>query len=81
MFDYIIDNINNAQFKKDFNTKFISLENFFSDEHLKRLTDDVYNSRHLTKEEWPPEESAPSVISFADMMDNDPSGFYESIID
>lgn len=81
MFDYIIDNITNTQFKKEFNTKFISLENFFSDEHLKRLTDDVYNSKHLTKDEWPPEESAPSVISFADMMDNDPSGFYESIID
>ena len=43
MFDYIIDNITNAQFKKDFNAKFISLENFFNNEHLKRLTNDVYN--------------------------------------
>ena len=81
MFDYIIDNINNVQFEKEFNTKFISLENFFSNEHLKRLTDDVYSSKHLTMAEWPPEQQAPSVISFADMMDNDPSGFYEEMID
>ena len=81
MFDYVIDNINNTPFEKEFDTKFISLENFFNDEHLQRLTNDVYSSKHLTMAEWPPEQPAPSVISFADMMDNDPSGFYGRMID
>ena len=61
--------------------KFIELKDFFSSEHVKRLTDDVHDNKHLTLQVIHPIDGDPSsLFPFADMVDNDESGFYESAL-
>ena len=83
MFDYIIDKIKDTEFSEVFENKvkYIELQNFFTQDHLKKLTNDVYNNKHLTMKDWPVDGTDPSLISFADMVDNDKTGFYEPMYD
>lgn len=81
MFEYLNNKIQEAEFVDSLKeqVKFIELKDFFSSEHVKRLTDDVHDSKHLTSSDSPIDGDQPSIISFADMVDNDESGFYESL--
>ena len=84
MFDYISQKITDTPFHKTFENRvsYLELNDFFTNDHFEKLCKDVYNSKHLTMDEYPVDGEAPSVISFADMIDNvdsDDYKFYEEL--